>query len=67
MKKDYKFSKGERGKFFRKDRVMNYPIYLDPENLKFIQELADKSKVDMNKIVNDLVKNNIQLAKVLNG
>ena len=67
MKKEYDFSKGERGKFFREDMVINYPIYLDPENLKFIQELADKSKVEMNKILNDLVKSNIRLAKILNS
>ena len=67
MKKEYDFSKGERGKFYKKDLLLNYPVYLDPENLKFIQELADKNKVDINKIVNNLIKSNIRLAKVLNS
>ena len=67
MKKEYDFSKGERGKFFKGEISLNYPVYLEPENLKFIQELADKSKSDINKIVNDLIKNNIRLAKVLSN
>ncbi len=65
MKKEYDFSKGERGKFFKEDIILNYPVYLEPENLKFIQDIADKSKSDINKIVNDLIKNNIRLVKVL--
>ena len=67
MKKEYDFSKGERGKFFKEDIILNYPIYLEPENLKFIQDIADKSKSDINKIVNDLIKNNIRLVKVLSN
>ena len=67
MKKEYDFSKGERGKFFKEDIILNYPVYLEPENLKFIQGIADKSKSDINKIVNDLIKNNIRLVKVLNN
>jgi hypothetical protein len=67
MKKEYDFSKGERGKFFKEDIILNYPVYLEPENLKFIQDIADKSKSDINKIVNDLIKNNIRLVKVLSN
>ena len=67
MKKEYDFSKGERGKFFKEDIILNFPVYLEPENLKFIQDIADKSKSDINKIVNDLIKNNIRLVKVLSN
>jgi hypothetical protein len=67
MKKEYDFSKGERGKFFKEDIILNYPVYLEPENLKFIQDIADKSKSDINRIVNDLIKNNIRLVKVLSN
>ena len=65
MRKEYDFSKGEKGKFFKDNMVINYPVYLEPENLKFIQEIADKSKTDISKIVNKLIENNIKLAKVL--
>ena len=67
MKKEYDFSKGERGKFFKEDVILNYTVYLEPENLKFIQDIADKSKSDINKIVNDLIKNNIRLVKALSN
>ncbi len=67
MKKEYDFSKGEKGKFYREDMILNYPVYLEPENLKFIKEIAEKSDVDINTLVNDLIKNNIRIAKVLNN
>jgi hypothetical protein len=60
MRKEYDFSKGEKGKFFKDNIVINYPVYLEPKNLKFIQ-----SKTDISKIVNELIENNIKLAKVL--
>jgi len=65
MRKEYDFSKGEKGKFYKDKIMINYPVYLEPENLKFIQEIAERSKSDINKIVNDLIKNNIKLARVL--
>ncbi len=67
MKKEYDFSKGERGKFYNDNVILNYPVYLEPDNLKFIEEIARKSKVDINTLVNDLIKNNIRLAKVINS
>ncbi|MBS3920752.1 MAG: hypothetical protein KG012_17910 [Deltaproteobacteria bacterium] len=31
MKKEYDFSKGERGKFFRPGVKLNLPVYLEPD------------------------------------
>jgi hypothetical protein len=31
MKKEYDFSKGERGKFCRGDVQLNLPVYLEPD------------------------------------
>ncbi len=31
MKKEYDFSKGERGKFYRPDAKLNLPVYLEPD------------------------------------
>jgi len=47
MKKEYDFSKGERGKFYRPDLKLNLPIYLDPETRSFIEKIAKKKKTDM--------------------
>jgi hypothetical protein len=65
MKEEYDFSKAERGKFYRPDVTLNIPIYLEPENLVFVEKLAKKKRADMSKIVNDLIRSDIQLSKVL--
>lgn len=65
MKEEYDFSKAERGKFYHPDVTLNIPIYLEPENLVFVEKLAKKKRSDMSKIVNDLIRSDIQMAKVL--
>jgi hypothetical protein len=30
MKSEYDFSKGDRGKFYHADAVLDLPVYLDP-------------------------------------
>ena len=53
MKKEYDFSKGERGKFYRPDAEFNLPIYLEPEIAEFVGKFAFKK---------DLPKPNCQYA-----
>lgn len=65
MKKEYDFSKGERGKFYRKDAVFNIPIYLDPDIKGFVEKLAEKKKKDVQDVVNSIIKDNIRLSKTL--
>ena len=65
MKKEYDFSKGVRGKFYKKDIQLNIPVYLEDENLKFVEKIANKNNTDMNQVVNDLIKENIKIAQVL--
>ncbi len=65
MKEEYDFSKAERGKFYRPDVTLNIPIYLEPENLVFVEKLAKKKRADISKIVNDLIRSDIQMAKIL--
>ncbi len=55
MKKEYDFSKAERGKFFRPSVTLNIPIYLEADNMEFVEKLADKKRVDVTIIVNDLI------------
>jgi hypothetical protein len=57
MKKEYDFSKGERGKFYKKDISLKLPVYLDDDNLEFIQRVAEKKKTDISAIVNEIIKN----------
>ena len=63
MKKQYDFSEGERGKFYRADVRLNLPIYLEPDTLAFVETLAQKKKSDVSKVVNDLLKGNMQIAE----
>ena len=65
MKKEYDFSKAERGKFFSPDATMNIPIYLEADTLAFVEKLAKKKRTDLSKVVNELIKSDMQLAKVL--
>ena len=63
MKKEYDFSKGERGKFYKPDLKLNLPIYLDPETRSFIEKIAKKKKTDLSTVVNDLIKTDMQIAE----
>jgi hypothetical protein len=55
MKKYYDFSKGERGKFFKKDVELRVPVYLDAESIEFVSAIARKRRKDVSSIVNQLI------------
>ena len=38
MKKEYDFSKGERGKFFRPDAELRIQVYLEPRGAGAVRE-----------------------------
>lgn len=65
MKKEYDFSKGVRGKFCRPNVRINLPIYLDPDNLDFIEKIAKKKNQDIAVIVNKLIKSDKEFAKAI--
>lgn len=65
MKKEYDFSKGARGKFHRRKVKLNLPVYLDADNLKFIEDLAKKRKAGVSEVVNDLIRGDKAIAKAL--
>lgn len=65
MKKEYDFSKGIRGKFYRPDAEFNLPIYLEPAVAEFIQKLAAEKKVDSSKVVNTLLKKDKELIEYM--
>ncbi len=61
MKKEYDFSKGERGKFYRPDAEFNLPIYLDPDVAEFVRKYAKKKKIDAQSLVNKLLRSNKEI------
>lgn len=65
MKKQYDFSRAERGKFYRADARLNLPVYLDEEVLAFVQGIAEKRQADLSAVVNQLIRSDMQLAETL--
>ena len=42
MKKEYDFSKGVRGKFYRSDAKLRLPVYLEPDAAAFLRKIAEE-------------------------
>jgi len=60
MKREYDFSKGVRGKFYRKGAQLRLPIYLDARLQRQLERLARKKCKDIGEMVNQLVKKEVQ-------
>jgi hypothetical protein len=65
MKKEYDFSKGARGKFFRPGAVSRLPVYLDSEVQNFVQKVAENKQSDIATVVNDLLRSDMRLGEIL--
>jgi hypothetical protein len=65
MRKEYDFSKGTRGKFYRPSAKLNLPVYLDAEVLSYLRKRARSRGVDLSKLVNELLRRDIALAESL--
>ena len=65
MRKEYNFSKGERGKFYHPEVKLNLPIYLDEEVIAFIEDMANKKGTDFSFVANQLLRSNMQLAEAI--
>jgi hypothetical protein len=65
MRSEYDFSNGERGKFFRKNAELHLPVYLEDEVLAYLQERARAKGVELNELVNALLKQDIALIEAV--
>ena len=65
MKREYDFSKGVRGRFFRPSAKLSLPVYLDEEVLAFVQRIAKRRKTDPSSVVNQLLRGDMHVAEVL--
>ena len=65
MKKEYDFSKGERGKFYDPDAELCLPIYLEPDIADFMRKVAGEKDTDIEKLVNDWLRKNIDLIETV--
>lgn len=61
MREEYDFPKGERGKFFKPNAKMNLPVYLEADVLDYFTAKAQAKSIELNVMVNDLLKKDIAL------
>lgn len=64
MPAEIDFSKGTRGKFFRRDAKLNLPVYLDDHVQSRLAALANAKGVDFSVLVNDLLRKDIELIEM---
>ena len=67
MKKEYDFINAEQGKFYRPIEELDIPIYLDKEVKEFfVKNIQNKdNNFSLNKIINSLIKQDIEISKKL--
>jgi hypothetical protein len=61
MREEYDFSGAERGKYFDLKAQYSVPLYLEAEVLNYFAAKAQAKGVDLNVLVNDLLKKDIDL------
>jgi hypothetical protein len=65
MKREYDFSKGVRGKFYRKGADLRLPTYLDSQLQSKLERLARKKGKDIGEMVNQLLKKDVAVLEEL--
>lgn len=65
MKPEYDFKNAERGQFFRPGTNLRLPIYLEPEVQDYLAAKAQAKNIDLEDLVNDLLKQEIRIAESL--
>ena len=67
MKEEYDFTNAEQGKFYRPIETLDIPIYLDDEIKSFfLKNMKEKANdFSLNKIINALIKQDIEISKKL--
>jgi len=65
MKREYDFSKGVRGKFYRQGAELRLPIYLDTKLQRKLERLAWKKGKDVGEMVNQLLRKDVDFLKEL--
>jgi hypothetical protein len=65
MRREYDFSKGVRGKFYRKGAELRLPIYLEAKLQRKLEGLARKKGKDIGEMVNQLLKRDVDCLEEL--
>jgi len=67
MKKEYDFSKGECGRFFRPEAKLKIPVYLDQDVESWFADKAKYRDIAIQKLVNELLRKDISLIQEVTG
>ena len=65
MRKEYDFSKGTRGKFYRAKARLNLAVYLVSQVQRFVEQIARNRRSDVSRVVNQLLKSDMKLAQAM--
>lgn len=65
MRREYDFSKGERGKFYREGAKMTMPIYLDTALQEQLEPLARSQGKGIAEVVTDILRSQVELLATL--
>ena len=63
MKSEYDFSGAEKGKFYRRDAIFHFPIYLDEDVNEFINKLAEERELEVATLVNQVLRLDMEKIK----
>lgn len=63
MKKEYDFSNAEQGKFYIPVEDIELPVYLDKEIIKYFSEKCLMTQENLQTLVNDLLRKDIEIAR----
>jgi hypothetical protein len=67
MKDEYDFSSAERGRFYHSDAQLNIPVYLDQEVESWFAEKAKLKGVNLQSLINELLRKDISLIQEVTG
>jgi hypothetical protein len=65
MKREYDFSKGERGKFYKPGAAFKLPVYLDESVQAWLAAHAERKGIELSDLVNDLLKREIEIIETI--
>jgi uncharacterized protein (DUF4415 family) len=60
MRDEYDFSKGERGKFYRENATVSFPIYLDTDVLAHFMARAKNKGTTTTALLNELLRHQME-------
>lgn len=63
MKDEYDFSNAEQGKFYTPIEDIQIPIYLDKDIVKYLTEKSQANQENLQALVNDLLRKDIEIAR----